>query len=334
MALTGTPWRSDNTPIVLSDYCTESGKVHTDYRYGLGEATSDGVCRMPRITAVDNSQIRVSEGTKSVYYSSFNDLLSNSACRYQDLLENDSLIIDILSRATSKLNDLRKKSSNAGGLIVATSVSHAQKISHLLYSELNESSEIATYAEDNPLATIRQFRNSKSKWIISVGMISEGTNLPRLQVCCYLTRVKTELYFRQVLGRILRTTGNPNENGYLFMPAEPTLIEYAQRVSEDIPESNVLKWESTRSASTGYCLGADPGIINQDNLKAKSTSQVEIAPTATNPSLPVEPSDSRSPLAQSYEASVNISGYFIQKLIEMNCNESSDRRSPSAFPLA
>ena len=43
------------------------------------------------------------------------------------------------------------------------------------------------------------FTDSDAPWIVSVGMISEGTNVPRLRVCCHLTRVKTELYFRQVL---------------------------------------------------------------------------------------------------------------------------------------
>ena len=35
-------------------------------------------------------------------------------------------------------------------------------------------------------------------------MISEGTDIPRLRVCCHLSRIRTELRYRQVLGRILR----------------------------------------------------------------------------------------------------------------------------------
>ncbi|MFA0811096.1 DEAD/DEAH box helicase, partial [Microbulbifer epialgicus] len=59
LALTGTPWRSDNIPIVLADYCRESGRVHCDYRYGLGQAITDNVCREPSIIAIDNSSIQV-----------------------------------------------------------------------------------------------------------------------------------------------------------------------------------------------------------------------------------------------------------------------------------
>ena len=46
-------------------------------------------------------------------------------------------------------------------------------------------------------------------WIISVGMISEGTDIPRLQICCHLSLIRTELHYRQVLGRVLRMTNTP-----------------------------------------------------------------------------------------------------------------------------
>ncbi len=329
LALTGTPWRSDNIPIVLADYCRESGKVHCDYRYGLGQAVADGVCREPRINAVDNSQIWVTEGTETHCYHSFKELLLQSdCCSYQDLLDNDALITEVLRRATRKLDSLRKRAPNAGGLIVATSVSHARKIAHLLHTELNETAEIATYAEDSPLATIRQFRNSTSKWIISVGMISEGTNLPRLQICCYLTRVKTELYFRQVLGRILRATGQEGERGYLFMPAEPTLIEYALRVSEDIPDSNILSFESIESA-TDVFVGSSSSSDEQEREWSNANPVIDISTGAGGEYVSGELTGTQSALAQSYEACINISGYFVQKLLEISGNDLGGRGTPS-----
>jgi superfamily II DNA or RNA helicase len=70
----------------------------------------------------------------------------------------------------------------------------------------NEDAVVVTYRENEPTSIIQQFRYAQTKWIISVGMISEGTNIPRLQVCCHLTNIKTEMHFRQILGRILRMT--------------------------------------------------------------------------------------------------------------------------------
>ena len=72
-------------------------------------------------------------------------------------------------------------------------------------------------------------------------MISEGTDIPRLQVCCHLSHVKTELYFRQVLGRILRVTSNTNQDAWLYTFAEPKLSKFAKRVDVELPEQDVCR---------------------------------------------------------------------------------------------
>lgn len=83
---------------------------------------------------------------------------------------------------------------------------------------------------------INAFRHSDCRWIIAVGMISEGTDIPRLQVCCYLSRIRTELHYRQVLGRVLRRIGEPDDQAWLFMLAEPTLRSFAERIADDLPD--------------------------------------------------------------------------------------------------
>ncbi|MCY1275230.1 hypothetical protein D9M70_238660 [compost metagenome] len=67
-------------------------------------------------------------------------------------------------------------------------------------------------------------------------MISEGTDIPRLQVCCYLSRIRTELHYRQVLGRVLRRTGESDDQAWLFMLAELTLQGFAERIADDLPD--------------------------------------------------------------------------------------------------
>jgi superfamily II DNA or RNA helicase len=68
-------------------------------------------------------------------------------------------------------------------------------------------------------------------------MISEGTDIPRLQVCCHMSSVKTELYFRQVLGRILRVNDSMNQEAWLYTFAEESLIGFAERIEQDIPDT-------------------------------------------------------------------------------------------------
>jgi hypothetical protein len=46
------------------------------------------------------------------------------------------------------------------------------------------------------------------------------------------------------MGRNLRATDAINQEAFLYMPAEPKLVEYAYRVAQDIPlEANVVKFE-------------------------------------------------------------------------------------------
>ena len=51
-----------------------------------------------------------------------------------------------------------------------------------------------------------------------------------------LSRIRTELYYRQVLGRVLRRTGEFDDQAWLFMLAEEALQSFAERIADDLPE--------------------------------------------------------------------------------------------------
>ena len=136
----------------------------------------------------------------------------------------------------------KSTSPNAAGLVVASNIQHANLIYKILNLELRQSAILVSHKVPNAADLIDEFKFSSIDWIVSIGMISEGTNIPRLQVCCHLSRIKTELYFRQVLGRILRTTTSAQEAAHMIILAEDSLLSYANRVAEDLPmESATLK---------------------------------------------------------------------------------------------
>jgi len=58
LALSGTPWRSDKLPIALARYSGEPKRLKCDYIYPLAQAVRDGVCRTPKIIAIDNDNIQ------------------------------------------------------------------------------------------------------------------------------------------------------------------------------------------------------------------------------------------------------------------------------------
>jgi superfamily II DNA or RNA helicase len=241
LALTGTPWRSDQAPIVLSRYTDPDNKIQCDYVYGLKEAVADGVCRRPQIVLIDNDKILVTdEENETKTFNSLDSLFKGSLVSYQSIIKNDVAIRHALTLATNKLDDIRQHNPNAAGLVVASSIEHAAYILSILRNEYGKTAEIVTYKEDLPSLKINEFRSSSTNWIVSVGMISEGTDIPRLQVCCHLSRVKTELYFRQVLGRILRVNKAITQEAWLYTFAAPKLVEFANRIAEEIPDVPVI----------------------------------------------------------------------------------------------
>ncbi|MBC3879968.1 DEAD/DEAH box helicase family protein [Undibacterium sp. LX40W] len=315
LALTGTPWRSDQVPIVLARYCQDN-RIKCDYVYGLPQAVADNVCRTPQITLIDNDNVTVRRNSENFNYSSFEQLLKDSKCTYQQLIENEELIVYLVGKSSDKLNAIRKRIPNAGGLIVAATIEHANKIVKILEEKFNEQAYIVTYRVDDPQQIINEFKHNSEKWIVAVGMISEGTDIPRLRVCCHLTRVKTELHFRQVLGRILRSNGETESDAFLYMPAEPDLVAYATRVAQEIPEGLTVKFDNM------YKSRAE--VIQKLDLEKAKEFKSEITLNMGPPyhktphfSPNAHLNQGRSSLADTYEASVNIFGKFKQELIAM-----------------
>ena len=239
LALSGTPWRSDDLPIALARYSNPEGKLICDYRYDLQTAVYDGVCRLPRITLIDNPLIRLTEETENTAsvraFSSFQQLLGESPISYEDLLRHDDVLNAVLDLGIDRLNQERSSVPNAGGLVVATDIEHAHQIAALLHFK-GESHVVVNSQTPKAHQLIDQYRHNSMRWIIAVSMISEGTDIQRLCVCAYLSRIRTELHYRQVLGRILRKMGDSDDTAWLYVIAEPLLRKYSQRIADDLPE--------------------------------------------------------------------------------------------------
>jgi superfamily II DNA or RNA helicase len=253
LALSGTPWRSDDKAIALARYSSPEGHLICDYRYGLKEAVTDGVCRSPRIVLLDNQKVKLTEelGADSSVrlFPSIAKLLGESPVTYEELLRHDEVIDQLLDLSGNKLNELRQIKPDAAGLVVATDIEHAQQIAQALDAR-GESYRVVTNKTPDAQQVINAFRLSACRWIVAVGMISEGTDIPRLQVCCYLSRIRTELHYRQVLGRVLRRTGESDDQAWLFMLAETTLQGFAERIADDLPDDLAVLSEVRIPTST------------------------------------------------------------------------------------
>ena len=243
LSMTGTPWRSDLAPITLATYIDPDKTIHCDYVYGIADAIKDGVCRLPEVVLIDNDKLQVNDEI----YGSLKSAFEHSELRYSELLAEEQALRYLLTKAVHQLQVARHEQPNAAGLVVASSVREARRIKHILQTEFNQSAVMVTYREPSPQAVIENFRTSDTQWIVSVSMVSEGTDIPRLRVCAHLSLVRTELFFRQVLGRVVRLMpGIANNKAWLISFAEKSLLEFAQRLQQDIPEE-IIRFEKIES---------------------------------------------------------------------------------------
>ena len=141
----------------------------------------------------------------------------------------------MLDWAIAKLNDLRLRMPDAGGLVIAPSIPVAEYMAELL-EELDAEKPVIVHSQTaNSDGKISTFRNSKKRWLVSVSMVSEGVDIQRLRVLVYLPSAQTELYFRQAMGRVVRNSGpHDDSRSYVVMPTHRVFEEYARRVEDEM----------------------------------------------------------------------------------------------------
>lgn len=285
ISLSGTPWRTDENYVTSLLY-DHNLRPNMQFSYGLNDAVKEGVCRTPSVHLIDSSKWRVIEPDHTTRtHDSLKQLLKDENLAYQHVLEESLFLSNILHYANEKLVTLRQDCSDVGGLIVASSIKHATQIQRLLRTITQQEPWVVTSDTDKSHAVIQRFRDSSAPWLISVGMVSEGTDIPRLQVCCHLSRICTELHFRQVLGRILRKRPKDNHpQATLIVPAHPELSEFAAILKAEIPEHVSVVWRKKKGGSLITSVNSSNDTLKpnpETNLTSQATESSDVAEPLT-----------------------------------------------------
>jgi superfamily II DNA or RNA helicase len=233
LLLSGTPFRSDNSAIPWVAY-DEDGISRADYVYGYPQALRDRVCRPITFLPYDGEMEWVSDGRLKT--ADFDLVLpaAESARRLRTALSPEGEWMgEVLRDADARLSEVRAEGHpDAGGLVIASDQEHARAIAARLGAIAGQGPEIVMSDEPGASRRIAEFGASDRRWLVSVLMVSEGVDIPRLRVGVYATAARTELFFRQVVGRFIRTTpGGPRRQmSYLLMPADSRLKALAHDI--------------------------------------------------------------------------------------------------------
>jgi len=234
LALSGTPFRSDNCPIPFVMY--HEAQSVPDFVYGYRDAIADRVCRPIVFPTYEGELSWVSHGRE--ISARFSDGLS--ARKRQErlktaLLQNDWLC-PVIRDADAELQKLRRHSDPAaGGLIVAMDQDHARHVAGTVKAITGTTVRVAVSDDPSSSRIIERFAHSRDRWLVAVNMVSEGVDIPRLRVGVYATNVQTEMYFRQVVGRFVRMQSElpASQRAYLYLPRDPRLVEYAEAIKAE-----------------------------------------------------------------------------------------------------
>jgi superfamily II DNA or RNA helicase len=237
LLLSGTPFRSDATPIPGVRYDSD-GVVVPDVSYTYAHAVSDGICRPVAFVTFDGS-LSWRSGD-DVIESSFETVLTGreASRRYRTAISTElpEGLPRIVREADAKLRSLRASGHrDAGALAVAADATHARQIAKLLHEATGTAPVVVLHTDTNAARKLAEFRGSREAWIVAVNMVSEGVDIPRLRVGVYATAAKTPLLFRQIVGRFVRTTpGMAPEASWVYLPADQVLRGHASEVESEL----------------------------------------------------------------------------------------------------
>src|SRR4051812_2567941 len=237
LLLSGTPFRSDATPIPGVRYDTD-GVAVPDVSYTYADAVRDGICRPVTFVPYDGTlQWRSGE---DILEAGFDTVLTGreASRRYRTAISTElpDGLPRILGAAHQRLTEVRAGGHrDAGGLVVAADSEHARAIAALLKAVTGKAPTVVLHTEAGAHRKLAAFTDSRDEWLVAVNMVSEGVDIPRLRVGVYAGAAKTPLVFRQVVGRFVRTIpGRPLEQSWLYLPGDPVLRRHATDVEGEL----------------------------------------------------------------------------------------------------
>lgn len=231
LALTGTPFRSDDTPIPFVTYePTEDGSriSRPDYVYGYAEALGDHVVR-PVLFMNYGGPMRWRTAAGDEIAASLGEPLTKdlTAAAWRTALDpKGEWMSAVLRAADARLTETRRHIPDAGGLVIASNQTVARAYARILADISGEQPTLVLSDDAGSSERISTFASDESRWLVAVRMVSEGVDVPRLCVGVYATSTSTPLFFAQAVGRFVRARRR-GELATVFLPTVPVLLAHA-----------------------------------------------------------------------------------------------------------
>jgi superfamily II DNA or RNA helicase len=236
LCLSGTPFRSDGKMIPFVTYDSR-GVCQPGFNYGYENALADGVCRQVVFPIVQSELSWISRDGEKMN-ATFEQRIAKDkqSERLRTHLLHDSFT-GVLQAANETLMRVRSEGHrDAGGLIVCMNQAHAKQMVSQVRETLGFSPRLIVSDDPESSRMIDGFAKSAEPWLVAVHMVSEGVDIPRLRVGVFASNVRTELYFRQFVGRFvrLRPGMSRSQRAYVYIPGDPKLVAFAREIRQEV----------------------------------------------------------------------------------------------------
>jgi len=237
LSLSGTPFRSDTSPIPFVDYVRDRRGIRlsrSDYSYGYGHALADGVVRpVIFLSYAGSMRWRTRQGDEMEAALGQDDTADVTAQAWRAALDpGGDWIPAVLTAADRRLTEVRHSLPDAGGLVIASDQTQARAYAEILKGITGADPVVVLSDDTGASERIEEFSQGQQRWMVAVRMVSEGVDVPRLAVGVYATNASTPLFFAQAIGRFVRARRR-GELASIFVPSVPILLALASEMERE-----------------------------------------------------------------------------------------------------
>lgn len=291
--LSGTYWREDRTRIPFLDYDADTKRYILDYEYDYTDSLMDGNSRKIEFEFY-NPNIVFNDDYNDVHYEGpMSDVGDEhiDKCYRKLVTERNNDLKSVIQDALVKLDEVRTTGEHpmpdAGMIIFAPNIETAEALRHWLHTDKDfghVSCTVVHNDEQGASDKLEQFKRSAEKVLISVNMVSEGIDIPRLRVGVFLSIFKTRLFFMQsIVGRLIRVrqdeynkfqTGEmPMVNfSYAYMLKHPILLDFAKQVEGEIQLAEIVEREKPEKREF---VSKEPSLLDFSTVEVIDLGQKE-----------------------------------------------------------
>lgn len=219
IVMSGTYFRTDCKPIKFVEYDDNGRPKLSCPPYKFAEAVRDRCVRPVSVkyTDVHVRCIHEKTGVETHSLSSVAPSDSRLGSIQKEVFnpEGDYVRATILD-VHEHITNTRKRFRDAACLFTcrpgisesdtSTEDRHVHRIAQKIRQYTGEDVTVVTHSDRNATGKIDAFRKGTQPYLVAVNMISEGVDIPRLRAVAVMRYIRSEMMFRQIVGRAVRMT--------------------------------------------------------------------------------------------------------------------------------